>query len=212
MQRLKIFIFIILAGQWVAAQDFKYGVTGNVLRSSIVEVHDRSKGKWAGSIGFFGQWPLVENDIYDSAWLYFTPQIEYSMLGEIADANPAKFSKQKYFNDYITLQAYIKYFFHNGNYKYDYFVFAGPKAEFLVRESKKVPEGYDEVYYKFNRDDVVNSIGIGASAGIGMRVSDYAEIFLRYDRGFSKVYKNNTTRNTANQMIALGFSYYLSRF
>lgn len=212
MQRLGIFILVLMTGQWLGAQSFKYGVTGNVLRSSIVEVHDRSKGKWGGSAGFFAQWPLVENDIFDSAWLYFTPHIEYSMLGEIADANPKKFAKQKYYNDYVTVQTYIKYFFHRGNMKKDLFLFAGPKVEILVRKDKNVPDGYDEVYYKFNRDDVVNSIGFGASAGAGLRIGEYSEVFLRYDRGFSKVYKNNTTRNTANQMIALGFNYYLSKF
>ncbi len=210
MQRLGVFILMILFGQ-LTAQSFKYGVTGNVHKTSITGVHDRSEGKWGGGAGFFVQLPLVENDIYDSAWLYFTPQLEYNMMGELADANSAKFEKQKFNYDYISLTAYIKYFFHKGNMKRDIFVFGGPKVEFLVRDDKKVPAGYDAVYYKFNKDDEVNDFGFGFSAGIGLRINDYLESYFRYDRGFSKVYPNNTSRNTNNQIIAVGVNYYLSR-
>lgn len=210
MQKFWVFIVMILFGQ-LGAQTFKYGVTGNVHKGSIVNVHDRSEGKWGGGAGFFAQWSLVENDIYDSAWLYFMPQIEYSMQGENADANPDKYEKQKYNYDYISMQAYIRYFFHKGNMKRDFFLFAGPKVELLVREDKKVQPEYDAVYYKFNKDDKVNNFGFGISVGAGIKISQQFEAFLRYDRGFSKVYPNNTERNTYNRMLALGLNYYLNK-
>lgn len=71
----------------VGAQKFKYGFTGNFHKSSIVGVHDYSVGKYGGGLGFFAQWSLVENDVFDSAWLYLTPQIEYNMQGEHAKAD-----------------------------------------------------------------------------------------------------------------------------
>ena len=208
MRKFGIFILMILFGQ-IGAQTFKYGVTGNLHRGSIVNVHDRSEGKWGGSVGFFTQWSLVENDIYDSAWLYFMPQIEYSMQGENADASPNKYDKQKYNYDYVNVNAYLRYFFHKGNMKRDVFIFAGPKVEFLVRDDKKVDPKYDEVYYKFNKDDKVNGIGLGVSAGTGIKINTQFEAFLRYDRSFSKVYTNNTERNTYNRMVVLGINYYL---
>jgi len=210
MQKLGVFILLVLFGQ-LTAQSFKYGITGNVHKSSILEVHDRSEGKWGGGAGFFAQWPLVENDIYDSAWLYFTPQLEYNMMGELADAGPDKYEKQKFYMDYISLSAYIKYFFHKGNMKRDIFVFGGPKVEFLVRKDRKVPAEYDLVYYKYNLDKKVNDFGFGFSLGVGLKINDFLESFLRYDRGFSKVYPDNVSRNTANHMLSLGVNYYLSR-
>ena len=172
-------------------------------------MHDRSVGKWGGSLGVFGQFPLVENDIYDSAWLYFQPQLEYSMLGETAKVNTPKYGKQEFYHDYITFQAYIKYFFHKGNMKRDVFLFAGPKVEFLVREDRKVSAAYDLTHAHINRDDKVEGFGFGASVGAGLKISDRMEGYFRYDRGFSKVYPNNS-RNTVNQMIAVGVNYYLS--
>ena len=49
------------------AQDFKYGITGNFHKGSIVNVHDVSKGKYGAGLGVFGEVPLVENDVFDSA-------------------------------------------------------------------------------------------------------------------------------------------------
>ena len=89
MKKLNIIIAIFLLVM-VSGQNFKYGVTGNFHKGSIVGVHDRSKGAYGGSLGIFGEFPLVENDIFDSAWLFLRPQIEYSMQGEIADADPAR--------------------------------------------------------------------------------------------------------------------------
>jgi len=195
----------------VSAQNFKYGVTGNVHKGSIVNVHDRSIGKWGGGGGVFAQWSLVENDVFDSAWLYFTPSLEYNMGGEFAEVKEGIYGKQKYYNDYVSVQAYIKYFFHRGNMKSDIFLFAGPRVEFLVRDKKEVALEYDETHFHINKDDVINKYGFGASAGAGVRISDYWETFIRYDHGFSKVYPNKTSRNTYNRMLMLGVNYYISR-
>lgn len=194
----------------INAQTFKYGVTGNFHQGSIVGVHDRSEGKFGGGVGIFGQWSLVENDIFDSAWLYVMPQLEYSMQGETADANEAKFDKQRFTHDYIAAQVYLKYFFHKGNMKRDFFVFGGPRVEFLIREKREVPAGYDDAYYYLNKDDKVNNIGYGASVGAGLQVSPKIEAFLRYDRGFSKVYTNNDRNHTVNHLLAVGINYYLN--
>ena len=174
-------------------------------------MHDVSKGKWGGGVGFFANIAIVDNDIFDSAWLYLVPQIEYNMMGEFADANPALYEKQKFYHDYISFQAYIKYFFHKGNMKRDVFLFAGPKVELLVREKREVPAQYDTDYFKYNYDDEVNSLGLGVSVGAGLKINQQLEGFIRYDRGLSKVYPNNNFKNTANQMLSLGFNYYLNK-
>lgn len=198
-------LFLVLA---LSAQTFKYGVTGNFHKGSIVGVHDVSKGKYGGGLGAFAQWSLVENDVFDSAWLYIMPQIEYNMGGEHAKADEALYGIQKYHYDYIAMQVYLKWFFHKGNMKRDVFLFAGPRIEYMVREDKKVDPAYDAVYYKYNLDDEVKKFGYGASFGIGLKISQQLETFLRYDQGFSTVYPNNNLRNTYNRMLALGVNYY----
>ena len=106
-------LFLII----INGQTFKYGVTGNFHQGSIVGVHDVSKGNYGGALGGFVQWSLVENDVFDSAWLYIMPQIEYSMQGEHSKAREDKYGVQRYNYDYIAMQVYLKYFFHKGNMK-----------------------------------------------------------------------------------------------
>ena len=161
-------------------------------------------------MGGFVQFPLVENDVFDSTWLYLMPQVEYSMGGEWARAEEEKFGIQKYYYDYVAMQVYLKWFFHKGNMKRDLFLFAGPRIEYLIREDKKVDPAYDTAYFKYNLDDEVAKFGYGVSLGIGLKPSPKWEAFLRFDRGFSKVYPNNTNRNTYNRMLAVGVNYYLS--
>lgn len=208
MKKINTFIAIFLLIS-LNAQDFKYGVTGNFHKGSIVGVHDRSLGKFGGSIGVFGQIPLVENDIFDSAWLYLMPQIEYSMQGENAEVKKAVYGLQKYHYDYIAMQVYLKYFFHKGNMKRDVFVFGGPRVEYMVREDRSVDPAYDVIHYKFNLDDEVNKFGYGVSLGAGLKVSPQMEAFIRFDRGFSKVYPNNNRNNTYNRLLAVGLNYYI---
>lgn len=194
----------------VYGQTYKYGVTGNFHKGSIVGVHDVSKGAYGGGLGIFGEVSLVENDVFDSAWLYLMPQIEYSMQGEIAKAEEDKYGKQIFHHDYVAMQVYLKYFFHQGNMKRDLFVFAGPRIEYLVREDRKVDPAYDAVYFKYNHDDLIKKFGYGVSFGAGLKISQQFEGFIRYDRGFSKVYPNNNDRNTYNRLLAVGINYYLN--
>lgn len=202
---LAVFFLIMVSGQ-----TFKYGVTGNFHKGSIVGVHDRSIGKYGGGIGLFGQWSLVENDVYDSAWLYVMPQIEYSMQGENAEVKEDLYGLQKFHHDYVAMQVYLKYFFHKGNMKRDLFLFAGPRVEFLVREDRKVDLRYDLTHYQYNLDDKVEKFGYGVSLGAGLKVSQQMEAFIRFDRGFSKVYPNNDRNNTYNRLLAVGVNYYLN--
>lgn len=207
MKKFTILIaFFILT--MVSGQEFKYGITGNFHKGSIVGVHDVSTGTYGGSLGFFGQWSLVENDVFDSAWLYITPQIEYHMGGENAKAERDTYGIQKFHHDYVAMQVYLKWFFHQGNMKRDLFLFAGPRIEYLVRQDRKVNPAYDAVYYKYNLDSTVKKFGYGVSFGVGLKVNQKIEAFLRYDRGFSKVYPDNNIRNTYNRMLGLGINYY----
>lgn len=209
MKKITLIIAVFLMVT-ATAQTFNYGVTGNFHKGSIVGVHDVSKGAYGGGVGIFGQWSLVENDVFDSAWLYLMPQLEYSMQGEIAKAEQDKFGIQKFHHDYIAMQVYLKYFFHQGNMKRDLYLFAGPRIEYLVREKREVDPAYDLAYYQYNGDDNVNKFGYGISFGAGLKVTQQFEAFLRYDRGFGTVYPNNDRRNTYNRLLALGINYYFN--
>ena len=199
-------IFLLVTA---GAQNFKYGVTGNFHKSSIVGVHDVSKGKYGGGLGFFAQWSLVENDVFDSAWLYITPQIEYNMQGEHAKAEEELFGVQKYWHDYVAMQVYLKWFFHQGNMKRDVYLFAGPRIEYMVFRKTEVNPAYDAAYFQYNQDDEVKRFGYGVSMGVGLKISQHMETFLRLERGFSTVYPNNNFHNTYNRMLALGLNYYI---
>ncbi|UJF28759.1 PorT family protein [Kaistella sp. 97-N-M2] len=209
MKKITLIIAVFLMVT-ATAQTFNYGVTGNFHKGSIVGVHDVSKGAYGGGVGIFGQWSLVENDVFDSAWLYLMPQLEYSMQGEIAKAEQDKFGIQKFHHDYIAMQVYLKYFFHQGNMKRDLYLFAGPRIEYLVHEKREVDPAYDLAYYQYNGDDEVNKFGYGISFGAGLKVTQQFEAFLRYDRGFGTVYPNNDRRNTYNRLLALGINYYFN--
>ncbi len=230
MKKINTFIailFLII----VSGQDIKYGITGNFHRGSTVGIHDRSKGAYGGGIGVFADFHLVENDIYDSAWLYFTPQLEFSMEGERAEGNywsTVGKDVQKYHNYYIAIPLYIKYFIRNHGYKTNFYVMLGPKFEFLVYEKADEDQAISDIlnagylpnnpnytgnykktigYWGF--DNAVAKFGYGVSAAVGMKVDEKWDIFLRFDRGFSKVYPDYTKHNTYNRLLAIGVNYYL---
>ncbi len=204
-------LFALISGLLLTGQSFKYGLTGNFHRGSVAGVHDRSVGRYGFGLGFFGQWSLVENDIFDSAWLYLTPQIEYSTQGENAVAEKEKFGTQKFHQDYITAQVFIKYFMHKGNMKRDVFFFGGPRVSFLVNDKREVDPAYDAIYYKYNQDSTVSKTNIGVSLGAGIRVSQEAEAFIRWDQGFVNVYPENTRRNTLTRQLSVGVNYYIRK-
>lgn len=62
------------------------------------------KETMAAHWGGFVQWSLVENDVFDSAWLYILPQIGFSMQRELSKAQEDKFGVQRYNCDYIPMQ------------------------------------------------------------------------------------------------------------
>ena len=223
-----IIIYSLLFFGFSNAQFIKYGVTANFHKASTVKIHDKSKGNFGVGIGAFADFALVPNDIYDSAWLYFTPQLEFSMEGERAQAwNDKVAEKQRYDNYYVSMPLYIKYFMRNHGYKSDIYFMLGPKLEFLA--GNKVDEAQAIAYanaqgYSNSPQDIANgakslsSIGLGneiakfgygVSFVVGVQVDDKLNVFLRFDRGLSKVYPDYTKYNTYNRMLGLGISYYI---
>lgn len=170
-------------------------------------MHDVSKGKFGGSLGVFAQIPLVQNDIFDSAFMYLEPSLEFNTQGETAEAPP--FETQKFNNNYVSAAVYLKYFFHKGNMKRDLFLFGGPRIEYLVSDSKTTTPSYEAAYYQYNLDSKINKFGYGVTVGAGLAIGQQWEMYLRYDRGFSKVYPDNPG-NTYNRLLGLGFNYYIS--
>lgn len=213
--RKLILIYTLLLFGFVNAQSIKYGVTGSFHKGSIAGVHGISKGDFGGSVGVFADFSLVPNDIYDSAWLYFTPQLEYTMLGERGDWNEDEKDMQKYSNSYIAVPLYIKYYIKNHGYKSDIYLMAGPKFEFLVSESQKegnasleaMAAGYTPS--KFGLGQKTASFGYGISVKAGVKVSDMLDVFIRFDRGLSKIYPDYNAQNTYNRFLAIGVSYYI---
>ena len=227
MKKLSIILSLLLLG-FANAQSVKYGVVANFHKGSTVNIHDRSKGNFGFGIGAFADFALVENDIYDSAWLYFTPQLEFSMEGERAQAwNDNVAAQQRYDNYYVSVPLYIKYFLRNQGYKSDIYFMAGPKLEFLVHNKVDEQQAIDYANargYSNNPADIalgakslsnidldnkIAKFGYGVSLVAGVRVDDKWNVFLRFDRGLSKVYPDYTKYNTYNRMLAIGINYYI---
>lgn len=216
MSKVLLVIFTTLSAL-VAAQTVKFGVTGAVNKGSIVGVHGVSEAGWGGVVGAFTSISLVENDVFDSAWLYLQPQLEFSKQGERgAWDDVMENGKETYDMGYIAVPIYIKYFLTSNGVKKDIFFFAGPKFEYLVFNKVKEGNAIQEVTDAgidptlFGLGQRFNTFGYGISFGAGLRIGTQSEAFLRYDRGFSKVYPDYTHRNTYTRYIALGINYYLT--
>ena len=90
--------------------------------------------------------------------------------------------------------------------KRDFFVFGGPRIEYLVSEKREGPPVYPIFVEQEKR---ITKFGYGVSFGAGLKISQKVEGFVRYDRGFSKIYPDYTLLNTYNRFLALGINYYL---
>lgn len=214
MKKLIIIYSLLLFGL-TNAQSVKYGLTGSVHKGSIAGIHGVSKGDFGGNIGVFADFSLVTNDVYDSAWLYFTPQLEVYTLGEKADWDEDKRDYQKYSNVYVGVPLYLKYYLRNHGYKGDIYLMFGPKLEFLVSEktdegnalAEATAAGFDPNIFGLGQKP--KSFGYGISVKAGAKVSDNVEVFVRFDRGLSKIYPDFKPQATYNRFFALGLSYYL---
>lgn len=201
----KLFISLLLAATCgISAQSVKYGLTGNAHLSAIDNVHTASEKKFGAGVGIFATIPLYPNDVFKSQYMFFQPQVEFSTQGE--NAKDPNYGDQKYSYSYISAAAYFKYFFHSATVRNNFFVFAGPKVEFLVSDKKESTPAYDLAYKATSLDNNVNSVGFGVSGGVGYNVAEQWEVFARYDQGLTKVYTDNP-KNTYNVMLAVGLNY-----
>ena len=76
--------------------------------------------------------------------------------------------------------------------------------EFLVSEKRSGPPADFEA-----QEQNINSFGYGVSVGAGIKINDKLDAFIRFDRGFSKIYPDYTRDATYNRMLALGINYYI---
>lgn len=70
LMTLCLFTGGLLFSQFDNSQYFKWSVTGNFHKGSIVHVHDVSVGKYGGGFGLFADIALVENDVSKSHFGY----------------------------------------------------------------------------------------------------------------------------------------------
>ena len=72
--------------------------------------------------------------------------------------------------------------------------------------SKATAAGRDPKYCGV--DQKIDSFGYGVSVKVGAKVDEKIEVFIRFDRGLSKVYPDYRDA-TYNRFLAVGLSYYL---
>ena len=92
----------------------------------------------------------------------------------------------------------------NQGYKGDIYFMAGPRLEFLVSDKRSGPPSDFE-----SQEQKIDSFGYGISVGAGVNVSEKLDVFIRFDRGFSKIYPDYTRDTTFNRMLGIGINYYI---
>jgi len=89
-------------------------------------------------------------------------------------------------------------------YKGDIYFMAGPRFEFMVSNKVSGP-----VSLTAHQEENLEKFGYGISAGVGVNIQNSWDVFIRYDRGFSKIYPDYTKYTTYNRMLAIGINLYL---
>ena len=189
------------------SQEFKWGMTGNVHSSSIEGIHDFSRGRIAPSLGFFAEIPLetFQRSIYSPLRYYIFPVLEYSMEREKTILEQGR---QYFRNDFVALALYGKFHFYRGFFENFYFM-VGPRVAYNISEKRAGPTNQEAGYTNL-RDDDMKKLNISASSAFGYVVSDKMELYLRYDHGLTKVYRNYTDHKTWNRILGIGVSYYFN--
>lgn len=203
MKKLTI-LFLVGCSSVFYAQEVKYGVTATAHGSLINEMHTYSKPRLGANAGVFASIPLNANQALKPQNKFIQPQLEFSTQGELVKST--EYGDQKFLNNYITAVVYFKYFFNKGEARSNFFLFAGPKFEYLVSDSKTTTPAYEVALGNSLFDKNINKFGFGLSGGAGYALSSEFEVFLRYDQGLSKVYPDNKG-NTFNDVFGVGLNY-----
>jgi len=91
--------------------------------------------------------------------------------------------------------------------KRNLFLFGGPRFEFMVSHDRKGPEVYPAF---IEQEKKIASFGYGISLGAGVKLGDNLEAFVRFDRGFSKVYPDYTHKSSNyNRLLGIGVNYFI---
>lgn len=201
-----VLIFSLLLGTLLYSQEVKWGVTANIHSSSIEGIHDFSRGRIAPSVGLFMEIPLesFQRSIYSPLRYYIYPVVEFSMEGEKTIIEPGR---QYFRNDFVAGTLYGKFHFYRGYWENFYFMI-GPRFAYAVSVNYNGPN----VTYESGSlgDNVTKKWSIGASGALGYVWDDKWEMYIRFDRGFTKVYPNYNMYTTWNRLLGFGVSYYFN--
>ncbi|MBW7866754.1 MAG: PorT family protein [Brumimicrobium sp.] len=192
-------------------EGLRIGIEGNIHQSNIRGIHSFSKGRFSPAIGFFVKIPfqrsLGEGMTRDASF-YFSPMIEYCMSGENDKSSRGTVN---YNNDYVQIPLLFDYVFELGRVGYrNMCISFGPVISYAV--NNKIYGNINEVYKgKSATLDVLeqahssfNKLDVGATVSIGYRLNPLIELFVRYDNGFMKVYKDYDKHYTFNYRLGIG--------
>lgn len=132
---------------------------------------------------------IDENDVYDSASLYYEPYGTYSFL----EQSPFSNISFQVFSSGVNLKKHIN----DHNYKKTFYVYVGPEISIIRFRQSFANKNYNYIMLK---SDYLINIGIGAF------ISSNIELFAQYKVGLTKIYPiTSLNDNYRLQAITLGF-------
>lgn len=129
---------------------------------------------------------LNENDVFDSSTLYLQPYFELSL--------PYSFNDKISFSNY-SVGLHVKKFMNGQNQKNNFYFIIGGKIDITASTI------IDKKYKKLKNDFLFD-------AGVGYTVTNRAELYFLYTRGFNKIYlQEDLTSQMAVQTYSVGIRF-----
>ncbi|MBW7866877.1 MAG: outer membrane beta-barrel protein [Brumimicrobium sp.] len=187
----------------------RFGLSQTAIHSRIRNIHNASIGRYGTAIGVFAQIKIEpRKKVYPialkPAQIFFVAQLEYSMQGERTKLKDGTINK--YFNDYINLPLYIKYYFS--------FKSTSPVKRFMIMGGPKIGGcvvQYGQADLSKERESVqlahtnFKALDLGYSFAMGLYFFRHIEGFMRFDQSFTEVY-GNYNRKTFNYALSGGIN------
>ena len=185
-RKSSILFFIILISKLNAQLDFRraaYGAVAGPNYSIILHAHNPSSERYSFFSGIFARIPIGIECACDNPKFYIQAQLEYIQSGEKGG------EKTLYANNFLSLPIYIKAYPIKYNENSFFFIQAGPRFSYLVKQRVVNPAWGRP--YAINQDGKANNFDFSVSVASGISFTNRKnELLLRYDYSFTNALPN----------------------
>lgn len=197
----------------------RFGVIGGGNYSRIRNAHNPSGPRYTFQAGALALIPIGSEEQF-----YLQPEITYYGAGESGKQKDAKGHdgyNAIYANDYLSVPIFFKGYFSEN--ETEFFGFAGPRFNFLIRQ-KTTDAPASRPYYTPDVTDPLhpeisgnaNKFNFGASFGLGYSYKRQLELAVSYNLGISNTYPKlkegwtgdpSTDLSKSEQVLSVTLSY-----